>query len=68
MTMAKMRLISLVCIVWRERSVPELMYIADLREQYEVRMDEGLDTFVVVDGLPKVPPASKEKLTKFSGI
>lgn len=38
---------------------------SDLREQYEVRMEEGLDTFVVVDGLPKVPPASKDKLVKF---
>ncbi len=28
-------------------------------------MEEGLDTFVVIDGLPKVPPASKEKLVKF---
>jgi translation initiation factor 3 subunit B len=28
-------------------------------------MEEGLDTFVVVDGLPKVPAASKEKLVKF---
>jgi translation initiation factor 3 subunit B len=37
----------------------------DLREQYEVRMEEGLDTFIVIDGLPKVPPASKEKLVKF---
>ncbi|KAK1071198.1 Translation initiation factor 3 subunit b [Friedmanniomyces endolithicus] len=38
---------------------------SDLREQYEVRMEEGLDTFVVVDGLPKVPPGSKDKLVKF---
>ena len=38
---------------------------SDLREQYEVRMEEGLDTFVVVDGLPKVPRASKDKLVKF---
>ena len=28
-------------------------------------MEEGLDTFVVVDGLPKVPEASREKLIKF---
>jgi translation initiation factor 3 subunit B len=28
-------------------------------------MEEGLDTFVVVDGLPKVPPASRDKLIKF---
>ncbi|KAK4553031.1 Translation initiation factor 3 subunit b [Recurvomyces mirabilis] len=38
---------------------------SDLKEQYEVRMEEGLDTFVVVDGLPKVPPGSKDKLVKF---
>ena len=28
-------------------------------------MEEGLDTFVVVDGLPKVPPSKKEQLVKF---
>jgi len=39
---------------------------SDLREQYEVRLEEGLDTFIVVDGLPRVPPNSKEKLVKFS--
>lgn len=38
---------------------------SDLREQYEVRLEEGLDTFVVVDGLPKVPEDSRQKLTKF---
>ncbi|KAF1824011.1 translation initiation factor eIF-3b [Dissoconium aciculare CBS 342.82] len=38
---------------------------SDLRAQYETNMEEGLDTFVVVDGLPKVPAASKEKLIKF---
>lgn len=37
----------------------------DLKEQYEVQMEEGLDTFVVVDGLPKVPEESKQKLIKF---
>ncbi|KAK6404630.1 Translation initiation factor 3 subunit b, partial [Oleoguttula sp. CCFEE 5521] len=37
----------------------------DLKEQYEVRMEEGLDTFVVIDGLPKVPEDSKAKLVKF---
>jgi len=30
-----------------------------------VRMEEGLDTFIVIDGLPKVPPGSKDKLVKF---
>ncbi|KAF3940232.1 hypothetical protein ABW19_dt0206482 [Dactylella cylindrospora] len=38
---------------------------SDLREQYEVRLEEGLDTFVVVDGLPKVPEDNKPKLVKF---
>lgn len=37
----------------------------DLQEQYEVRMDEGLDTFVVVDGCPVVPEESRQKLIKF---
>ena len=38
---------------------------SDLREQHEVRMEQGLDTFVVVDGLPVVPADSKQKLVKF---
>ena len=38
---------------------------SDLREQHMVRMERGLDAFVVVDGLPIVPEASKEKLVKF---
>lgn len=38
---------------------------SDLRGQHEVRMEQGLDAFVVVDGLPKVPAASKDKLVKF---
>jgi translation initiation factor 3 subunit B len=38
---------------------------SDLREQHEVRMEQGLDTFVVVDGLPVVPEESKLKLIKF---
>jgi translation initiation factor 3 subunit B len=38
---------------------------SDLHEQYEVRLEEGLDTFIVIDGLPKVPEDSKQKLTKF---
>ena len=28
-------------------------------------MEEGLDTFIVVDGLPKVPPSKKDQLVKF---
>lgn len=38
---------------------------SDLREQYEVRLEESFDTFVVVDGLPVVPEESKAKLVKF---
>lgn len=38
---------------------------SDLRGQHEVRMEQGLDAFVVVDGLPKVPADSKAKLVKF---
>ncbi|KAL9118123.1 MAG: hypothetical protein Q9187_005334 [Circinaria calcarea] len=38
---------------------------SDLREQYEVRLEQGLDAFVVVDGLPVVPEDSKQKLVKF---
>ena len=37
----------------------------DLRAQYDVRKDEGLGTFVVIDGLPIVPAESKAKLIKF---
>ncbi|KAF2876811.1 eukaryotic translation initiation factor-like protein 3 subunit B [Massariosphaeria phaeospora] len=37
----------------------------DLEEQYQVRLDEGLDAFVVIDGLPVVPDDSKAKLVKF---
>lgn len=37
----------------------------DLEDQYQVRLDEGLDAFVVIDGLPVVPEDSKAKLVKF---
>ena len=37
----------------------------DLKEQYEVRLEQGLDAFVVIDGLPIVPEDSKQKLIKF---
>lgn len=37
----------------------------DLREQYEVRLDEGLDAFVIVDGCPIVNEESRPKLIKF---
>ncbi|KAF2090482.1 eukaryotic translation initiation factor-like protein 3 subunit B [Saccharata proteae CBS 121410] len=38
---------------------------SDLKEQYEVRLEEGLDAFVVIDGLPVVPEESRQKLVKF---
>ncbi|KAI9843208.1 MAG: Translation initiation factor 3 subunit b [Sclerophora amabilis] len=38
---------------------------SDLKEQYDVRLEEGLDAFVVIDGLPVVPEDSKQKLVKF---
>lgn len=37
----------------------------DLKAQYEVRLEEGLDAFVVIDGLPIVPEDSRAKLIKF---
>ena len=30
-----------------------------------MRLEQGLDTFVVIDGLPVVPEDSKQKLVKF---
>jgi len=39
--------------------------ISDLRERFEVQLEEGLDTFVVVDGLPEVTEETRPKLIKF---
>ena len=39
--------------------------ISDLREKYEVQIEQGFDTFVVIDGLPKVTEEQKPKLVKF---
>lgn len=39
--------------------------ISDLREKYEVQLEQGYDTFVVVDGLPEVTEEQKPKLIKF---
>lgn len=39
--------------------------ISDLREKYEVQLDQGYDHFVVIDGLPVVNEAQKPKLVKF---
>ncbi len=43
----------------------EELDFSDLRAQHEVRVEQGLDAFVVVDGLPIVPEDSKQKLVKF---
>ncbi|TKA68706.1 Eukaryotic translation initiation factor 3 subunit B [Cryomyces minteri] len=43
----------------------EELDFGDLQDQYEVRMEEGLDAFVVVDGLPKVREDAHQKLVKF---
>ena len=42
-----------------------LFHSTDLKAQYEVRLEEGLDAFVVIDGLPVVPEESRPKLIKF---
>lgn len=39
--------------------------ISDLREKFEVSLEQGYDAFVVVDGLPKVTEDQKPKLLKF---
>ena len=38
---------------------------SDLREKYEVQLEQGYDTFVVIDGLPQVNEEQKPKLIKF---
>jgi translation initiation factor 3 subunit B len=51
----------------RNPLVANLFYFSytDLKERFEVRLEEGLDSFIVLDGLPKVPDESKDKLIKF---
>lgn len=39
---------------------------SDLQAQYEVRLEEGLDTFVVIDGLPVVH--DEEKMKKLRAV
>lgn len=39
--------------------------VSDLKEKYEVALDQGYDHFVVVDGLPQVTEEQKPKLVKF---
>lgn len=38
---------------------------SDLREKYEVQLEKGYDTFVVIDGLPIVDDQRKPRLIKF---
>jgi hypothetical protein len=38
---------------------------SDLREKFEVQLEQGYDTFVVIDGLPEVNEEQKPKLVKF---
>jgi len=38
---------------------------SDLREKYEVQLEQGYDAFVVIDGLPEVTEDQKPKLVKF---
>lgn len=42
----------------------KLTRYADLKAQFEVKLEEGLETFVVVDGLPVVEQGKKQKLAK----
>lgn len=37
----------------------------DLEAQYEVKLEEGLDTFVVLDGIPRIAEDAKPKLIKY---
>ncbi|ORY66602.1 eukaryotic translation initiation factor 3 subunit B [Pseudomassariella vexata] len=39
--------------------------ISDLKEKYEVQLEHGYDSFVVIDGLPEVTEEQKPKLVKF---
>jgi translation initiation factor 3 subunit B len=43
----------------------EELDFSDLREKYEVQLDQGYDSFVVIDGLPEVTADQKPKLVKF---
>jgi translation initiation factor 3 subunit B len=43
----------------------EELDFSDLRERFEVQLESGLDSFVVVDGLPEVNAETKPKLIKF---
>lgn len=39
--------------------------VSDLRDRFEVQLEQGYDTFVVIDGLPTVTEEQKPKLVKF---
>ncbi len=39
--------------------------ISDLRDKYEVQLEQGFDSFVVIDGLPEVNEEQKPRLVKF---
>lgn len=43
----------------------EQIDLSDLREKFEVQLEQGYDTFVVIDGLPEVTEEQKPKLVKF---
>jgi len=43
----------------------EELDFSDLRERFEVQLEQGLDAFVVIDGLPEVTEETKPKLIKF---
>ncbi|KAI9674456.1 MAG: Translation initiation factor 3 subunit b [Caeruleum heppii] len=43
----------------------EELDFSDLQEQFKVNLEQGLESFVVIDGLPVVPEDSKPKLVKF---
>jgi translation initiation factor 3 subunit B len=39
--------------------------VSDLREKFQVQLEQGFDTFVVIDGLPEVTEDQKPKLVRF---
>jgi translation initiation factor 3 subunit B len=39
--------------------------ISDLQEKYEVQLEQGYNTFIVIDGLPEVTEDQKGRLVKF---
>lgn len=43
----------------------EELDFSDLRERFEVQLEQGLDAFVVIDGLPEVTEETRPKLIKF---